>query len=79
LKSRDPKGHHFVHFIAHDRTVPSQPIDGKLGLKYFGATNDSVFRAIVTGSFLDANVNQQRTKFTFEDATLPVARANQQA
>ena len=33
VASADLKGSHFVHFIAHDRTVHSQAIDGKLGLK----------------------------------------------
>lgn len=68
--SADLKGSHFVHFIAHDRTVKSQCIDGKLGLKYFGEDNDRVFHAIVTGDFLDKNVNQERTAFVFEDAIL---------
>lgn len=70
VASADLKGKHFVHFIAHDRTVQSQCIDGKLGLNYFGEENDRVFHAIVTGAFLDVNVNQERTAFVFEDATI---------
>lgn len=70
VASADLKGSHFVHFIAHDRTVHSQSIDGKLGLKYFGASDDSVFHGIVRGEFLDTNVNQERTKFLFEDVVL---------
>lgn len=70
VASADLKGSHFVHFIAHDRTVHSQSIDGKLGLKYFGEANDRVFHAILTGEFLDQNVNQERTAFMFEDAVL---------
>lgn len=70
VASADLKGHHFVHFIAHDRTVQSQSIDGKLGLKYFGADGDRVFHAILTGEFLDKNVNQERTAFMFEDVVL---------
>lgn len=70
VASADLKGSHFVHFIAHDRTVHSQSIDGKLGLKYFGEDNDRVFHAILTGEFLDQNVNQERTAFMFEDAVL---------
>lgn len=70
VASADLKGSHFVHFIAHDRTVVSQTIDGKLGLKYFGENNDRVFHAILTGSFLDDNVNQERTAFMFEDVIL---------
>ncbi len=70
VASADLKGSHFVHFIAHDRTVHSQAIDGKLGLKYFGDNEDRVFHAILTGQFLDANVNQERTAFMFEDAVI---------
>lgn len=70
VASADLKGTHFVHFIAHDRTVHSQCIDGKLGLKTFGEDGNRVFHAIVTGEFLDKNVNQERTAFIFEDATL---------
>ena len=70
VASADLKGHHFVHFIAHDRTVQSQSIDGKLGLKYFGANGDRVFHAILTGEYLDKNVNQERTAFMFEDVVL---------
>ncbi len=70
VASADLKGHHFVHFIAHDRTVQSQSIDGKLGLKYFGDDGDRVFHAILTGEYLDMNVNQERTAFMFEDVVL---------
>lgn len=70
VASSDLKGSHFVHFIAHDRTVHSQAIDGKLGLKYFGPNADRVFHAILTGDFLDKSVNQERTAFTFEDAII---------
>jgi hypothetical protein len=70
VASADLKGSHFVHFIAHDRTVHSQSIDGKLGLKYFGPNADRVFHAILTGEFLDANVNQERTAFLFEDVVI---------
>jgi hypothetical protein len=70
VASADLQGSHFVHFIAHDRTVHSQKIDGKLGLKYFGVKDDRVFHAVLTGEFLDRNVNQERTKFQFEDAVI---------
>lgn len=70
VASSDLKGSHFVHFIAHDRTVHSQAIDGKLGLKYFGADEDRVFHAILVGEYLDKNVNQERTAFLFEDAII---------
>jgi hypothetical protein len=68
IASADMKGANFVHFIAHDRTVKSQSIDGKLGLKHFGEGADRVFHAILTGKYLDTNVNQERTAFLFEDA-----------
>ncbi|MGA0530760.1 ATP-binding protein [Hansschlegelia sp. KR7-227] len=70
VASADLKGSHFMHFIAHDRTVHSHSIDSKLGLKYFGDSENLVFHAILTGAFLDKNVNQERTKFQFEDAVL---------
>lgn len=70
VASSDLKGKHFVHFIAHDRTVHSQCIDSKLGLAHFGDDEDRVFHAIVTGEFLDTNVNQERTAFVFEDAVI---------
>lgn len=70
VASSDLKGSHFVHFIAHDRTVHSQAIDSKLGLKYFGDDRDRVFHAILTGEFLDKHVNQERTAFTFDDAVI---------
>ncbi|MEO7690846.1 MAG: ATP-binding protein [Sphingomonas sp.] len=70
VASADMKGSHFVHFIAHDRTVHSQSIDSKLGLKYFGEEGDRVFHAILTGEFLDSHVNQERTAFMFEDVVL---------
>ncbi|WP_254435635.1 ATP-binding protein [Ruegeria arenilitoris] len=70
VASADLKGKHFVHFIAHDRTVHSQKIDGKLGLDYFGENTDRVFHAIVTGPYLDDSVNQERTAFVFEDAII---------
>lgn len=68
VASADLKGSHFIHFIAHDRTVLSQKIDGKLGLKYFGDQEDRVFHACLTGHFFDSNVNQERTAFIFEDS-----------
>lgn len=68
--SSDLKGTHFIHFIAHGRTVHSEKIDQKLGFKKFGKDEDSVFHACVYGPFLDENVNQQRTNFDFEDKVL---------
>lgn len=70
VASSDLKGKHFVHFIAHDRTVKSQSIDGKLGIGYFGEFNDRVFHACVFGRFLDRSVNQERTDFIFEDVVI---------
>lgn len=79
VASADLKGHHFVHFIAHDRTVHSQCIDGKLGLKYFGSANDRVFHCLLVGDFLDQNVNQERTAFQFEDAVKRPGRTSYNA
>ena len=70
IASADLKGHHFIHFIAHNRTVLSQKIDGKLGLNYFGAAGDRTFHALLRGEYLDENVNQQRTAFEFEDKVI---------
>ena len=70
VASADLNGKHFVHFIAHDRTVHSQCIDGKLGLGNFGGESNWVFHAILTGQYLDQNVNQERTAFVFEDAII---------
>lgn len=70
IASRDLKGLHFVHFIAHDRTVHSQSIDGKLGLGRFGEGSDRVFHGVLTGKFLDDNVNQERTAFNFQEAVI---------
>jgi len=53
VASSDLSGNHFVHFIAHDRTVHSHKIDNKLGLKRFGDNQDRVFHAILTGDYLD--------------------------
>ncbi|MEZ5694912.1 MAG: ATP-binding protein [Sphingomonadaceae bacterium] len=68
--SSDLKGSNFIHFVAHDRTVLSQPIDGKLGLKAFGDDKDRVFHGILRGSYLDENVNQERTAFVFPDSEI---------
>ncbi|WP_050574878.1 ATP-binding protein [Sinorhizobium medicae] len=70
IASSDMKGDHFIHFIAHDRTVHSQSIDSKLGFKYFGEDEKRVFHAILTGKYLDEHVNQERTAFTFPDSEL---------
>ncbi len=70
VASADRNGSHFVHFIAHDRTVHSQSIDGILGLKYFGDSDDHVFHAILKGEYLDNNVNQERTAFLFGDVII---------
>lgn len=70
VASSDLKGNHFIHFIAHDRTVTSQKIDGKLGFSYFGAENDRVFHACLKGEYLDTHVNQERTSFLFEDSVI---------
>lgn len=70
VASADMKGLNFIHFIAHGRTVHSHCIDGLLGLKNFGEDGRRVFHGILTGEYLDKNVNQERTAFTFEDAII---------
>lgn len=70
IASANLEGSHFVHFIAHDRTVRSQKIDGRLGLKHFGANGNHVFHACLFGKYLDDHVNQERTGFTFGDDTI---------
>ena len=70
VASADLQGKHFVHFIAHDRTVHSQKIDSKIGLEYFGNDGDKVFHAVLSGEYFDENVNQQRAAFQFEDAVI---------
>jgi hypothetical protein len=65
--SSDLKGSHFVHFVGDNRTVRSQNIDAKLGLKTFGSNNDRTFHACLFGNYLDQHVNQERTAFTFDD------------
>ena len=40
-------------------------IDGQLGLRYVGDNADCVYVGLVTGLFLDAHVNQERSGFTF--------------
>ena len=70
MASADLPGMHFVHLIAHDRTVHSHCIDSKLGLGRFGPERARVFHAIITGVYLDRNVNQARTAFTFEDLVI---------
>lgn len=70
VASADLTGQHFVHFIAHYRTVHSHRIDSKLGLSHFGNNNDRMFHAIVTSEFLDNNINQERTAFIFEDVVI---------
>jgi hypothetical protein len=70
VASADLQGNHFIHFIAHDRTVKSQPIDGRLGFKFFGENGAHVFHGCLFGDFLDKHVNQERTDFTFEDSVI---------
>lgn len=70
IASADLSGTHFIHFIAHDRTVRSQKIDNKLGFGYFGSDGDRVFQACLFGKFLDRNVNQERTNFTFPESAI---------
>ena len=63
--SADLPGNPFLHFIAHNRTVLSHRLDGRLGLKTFGDEDRRVFHGCVAGAFLDDHVNQERTQFNF--------------
>ncbi len=67
IVSSDLIGNHFIHFIAHDRTVLSQRIDSKLGIGTFGDDCRRVFHACIFGQYLDDNVNQERTNFNFDN------------
>lgn len=70
VASTDLKGKHHIHFVAHGRTVQSRCIDGKIGLGFYGKDKNQVFHAVVTGNFLDRNVNQERTSFVFKDSEI---------
>lgn len=70
VASANLDGKHHVHFVAHERAVASQKIDSKLGLGFFGADADRTLHAVLSGDFLDRNVNQERTAFQFGDAVI---------
>jgi hypothetical protein len=74
--STDLPGNHFVHLIAHDRTVASRKVDGLVGPKFLNDSERSVFHACVSGAYLDERVNQERTSFNFsEDVVEEIAKA----
>ncbi|WP_172792740.1 ATP-binding protein [Liberibacter crescens] len=58
-----------MHFIANERTVLSQSLDNRLGFGAFGENENEVLHGIITGSYLDENVNQDRTMFMFGKET----------
>lgn len=58
------KANNWLCFCAHERGVKEYGIDGQIGLKTL--SNDEIYIGAVTGDFLDKNVNQQRTDFTFD-------------
>jgi hypothetical protein len=64
--------HHKVHFCAHQRTVKSEQLMGVIpnltpALKDEGEERPFVYCGYVSGDFLDATVNQDRTNFTIAD------------
>jgi hypothetical protein len=58
-------GLHWVFYAGNERVAKQTNIDGQLGLKHVGDQQDSVYVCLVTGAYLDAHVNQERTSFTF--------------
>lgn len=65
--SSDLDGDNQLHYIANDRTVISRKIDGLIGFPRFGKNKDLVYHGCVSGKFLDARVNQERTNFSFTE------------
>lgn len=66
-KAIRPRGqkYNWLVFSANDRGVKEYCIDGQLGLGVIG--DDEIYVGAVTGDFLDATVNPERTDFTISD------------
>src|SRR5579871_2408808 len=62
-----PRGQNYnwMCFCANDRGVKEYPIDEQLGLHRL--EDDEIYVGTVTGDYLDAHVNPQRTDFIFEE------------
>jgi hypothetical protein len=65
LRFLESGGLHWLFQAGNDRVARQEPIDSQLGLKYVGDDRDCVYVGLVTGEYLDAHVNQERTGFTF--------------
>ena len=60
-------GQHQLHLVANGRTVTTRKIDGLIGIGRFGSDSDQVYHGCISGEFLDARVNQERTQFNFDE------------
>jgi hypothetical protein len=69
LKFHDD-GMHWIFFSGNRRVVEQESIDGQIGLKYVGPSNDCVYVGLVNSEFLDTHVNQERTSFTCDKQIL---------
>ncbi len=58
-------GRHWCLYVGDGRVVEDERIDNQLGLNYIGKGRDCVYLCLVSGSYLNSHVNQERTKFTF--------------
>ncbi|WP_155992658.1 hypothetical protein [Acidocella facilis] len=58
-------GNHWMFYAGNERVAYQEQLDSQLGLKYVGENSDCVYVGLVTGSYLDGHVNQERTNFTF--------------
>jgi hypothetical protein len=58
-------GLHWIFFAGNERVAEQDAIDGQLGLRYVGEEEDCVYVGLVTGTYLDGHVNQERTSFSF--------------
>lgn len=58
-------GLHWLFFAGNERVAEQDAIDGQLGLRYVGEGEDCVYVGLVTGTYLDGHVNQERTGFSF--------------
>jgi hypothetical protein len=58
-------GSHWMFYAGNERVAYQEQLDSQLGLKYIGDNADCVYVGLVTGAYLDAHVNQERTNFTF--------------
>jgi hypothetical protein len=67
LRFLESGGLHWLFQAGNGRVAKQEPIDSQLGLKYVGDDRDCVYVGLVTGSYLDTHVNQERTGFTFSE------------